>query len=132
MGREERPGGRIPSAVRVDPVFWGGCGHSFAGHGRGAAFDPGGTKAGKSPAPACLHGRSSGDGYAGCAGGGSRRSRSPLPGFPGSGSVDSRAGSPAPAAVPSRLPAVPTVSFVAPPSEKAPDLVLSPARSTFR
>ena len=33
---------------------------------------------------------------------------------------------PAPAAVPSRLPAVPTVSFVAPPSEKAPDLVLSP------
>ena len=33
---------------------------------------------------------------------------------------------PVPAAVPSRLPAVPTVSFVAPPSEKAPDLVLSP------
>jgi membrane-bound lytic murein transglycosylase D len=28
--------------------------------------------------------------------------------------------------VPSRLPAVPTASFVAPPSEKAPDLVLSP------
>ena len=33
---------------------------------------------------------------------------------------------PAPAAVPSRLPAVPTASFVAPPSEKAPDKVLSP------
>lgn len=33
---------------------------------------------------------------------------------------------PASAAVPSRFPAVPTVSFVAPPSEKAPDRVLSP------
>ncbi|MGZ8450344.1 MAG: hypothetical protein ACXWWV_12260, partial [Candidatus Deferrimicrobiaceae bacterium] len=33
---------------------------------------------------------------------------------------------PVPAAVPSRLPSVPTVSFVAPPSEKAPDRVLSP------
>ena len=33
---------------------------------------------------------------------------------------------PAPAAVPSRLPAVPAASFVAPPSEKAPDRVLSP------
>ena len=33
---------------------------------------------------------------------------------------------PVPAAVPSRLPAIPTASFVAPPSEKAPDLVLSP------
>ncbi|MHB9060987.1 MAG: LysM peptidoglycan-binding domain-containing protein [Desulfobacteria bacterium] len=33
---------------------------------------------------------------------------------------------PAPAALPSRLPAVPAVSFVAPPSEKAPDRVLSP------
>ena len=33
---------------------------------------------------------------------------------------------PSPAAVPSRLPAIPTSSFVAPPSEKAPDLVLSP------
>jgi len=32
----------------------------------------------------------------------------------------------APAAVPSRLPAVPTTSFVAPPSEKVPDRVLSP------
>ncbi len=33
---------------------------------------------------------------------------------------------PVPTAVPSRLPAVPTVSLVAPPSEKAPDRVLSP------
>lgn len=33
---------------------------------------------------------------------------------------------PAPAAVPSRLPAVPTASFVAPPSVKTPDRVLSP------
>ena len=33
---------------------------------------------------------------------------------------------PAPVAAPSRLPAAPTVSFVAPPSEKAPDRVLSP------
>jgi len=33
---------------------------------------------------------------------------------------------PLPAAVPSRLPPVPTVSLVAPPSEKAPDRVLSP------
>ena len=32
----------------------------------------------------------------------------------------------APAAVPSRLPAIPTASFVAPPSEKVPDRVLSP------
>jgi len=35
-------------------------------------------------------------------------------------------GTPVPAAVPSRLPAIPTVSLVAPPSEKAPDRVLSP------
>ena len=34
--------------------------------------------------------------------------------------------SPAPTAAPSRPPAVPTVSFVAPPSEKSPDRVLSP------
>ena len=34
--------------------------------------------------------------------------------------------SPVPGPVPSRPPAVPTASFVAPPSEKAPDLVLSP------
>ena len=33
---------------------------------------------------------------------------------------------PAPAAVPSRLPAIPSASFIAPPSEKAPDRVLSP------
>jgi membrane-bound lytic murein transglycosylase D len=33
---------------------------------------------------------------------------------------------PSPAAVPSRLPAIPASSFVAPPSEKAPDRVLSP------
>lgn len=46
-------------------------------------------------------------------------SQAPLPSVPAKSF-------PVPAAVPSRLPAVPTVFFVAPPSEKAPDRVLSP------
>ncbi|MDD5761737.1 MAG: transglycosylase SLT domain-containing protein, partial [bacterium] len=46
-------------------------------------------------------------------------SATPVPATPASAT-------PVPAAVPSRLPSIPTVSLVAPPSEKAPDLVLSP------
>ena len=95
----------------------------------GAAVNPEGTKAGKSPAPAPPSTAvSSGDGHVRRAGGDSPSA----PGVPPvqAPSVPAQnlpvpAGT-APAAVPSRPPAAPTVSFVAPPSEKAPDRVLSP------
>ncbi|MEK7366220.1 MAG: lytic transglycosylase domain-containing protein, partial [Candidatus Deferrimicrobiota bacterium] len=101
----------------------------------GAAVNPGGTKAGKSPAPApastAVPPATVTPGVPGAV------SAAPAPEVPPAPAPSVPAqnlpapaapapAAPAPAAVPSRLPAVPTVSFVAPPSEKAPDLVLSP------
>ena len=93
----------------------------------GAAFDPGGTKAGKSPAPppasTAVPPATVTPGVPAAV----PAAPAPSPGVPPVPAPSIPAQDlPAPAAVPSRLPAVPTVSFVAPPSEKAPDLVLSP------
>ncbi len=96
----------------------------------GAAVNPGGTKAGKSPAPAPASTAvppatdTPGVPAAVPATPAPEVPPAPAPSVPAQNLPAPAA--PAPAAVPSRLPAVPTASFVAPPSEKAPDLVLSP------
>jgi membrane-bound lytic murein transglycosylase D len=98
----------------------------------GAAADPGDAKAGKSPAPApassAVPPATVTPGVPAAVPAALAPSLGvppvPVPSIPAQ--YHPAPAAPAPAAVPSRLPVVPTVSFVAPPSEKAPDLVLSP------
>ena len=92
----------------------------------GAAVNPDGTKAGKSPSPAPAVSTAVPPATV-TPGVPPAVPAAPAPGVPPAPAPFVPAQNlPAPAAVPSRLPAVPTASFVAPPSEKAPDRVLSP------
>jgi membrane-bound lytic murein transglycosylase D len=101
----------------------------------GAAVDPDGAKAGKSPGPAPLSTAvppatvAPGVPAAIPAATAPVVPPAPVPSIPAQNlpvPATPASATPVPAAVPSRLPAIPTVSLVAPPSEKAPDLVLSP------